>query len=814
MNINKEDLKNDLINEMRDLLANNIEDATEYDIYLSVSSLIMHYTAQSWSETKKSIHNNDVKQVYYFSLEFLMGKFLSKELVRLGILSDMQEILHELGFDISQIERIEPEAGLGNGGLGRLAACFLDSLAACGYAGNGIGIRYTHGLFKQKIINGYQIEESDNWLPTKNVWEIERLSEAVEVKFYGNVRDSYQDGKLYFIHENYEPVIAVPYDVPIMGTDETVVNTLRLWSAKAKSGGFDFNAFRRGEHTNAVSYRQSVHAISDTLYPDDSFYENKVLRLKQQYFFVCAGLTSILKEYSKRGKSITDLPDYIAVHINDTHPSLAVAELMRLLMDEYNLEWVDAFDITVRTISYTNHTIMPEALETWPIDLMRNLLPRISQIIAELNTRFCTEISNIYPGDSGKMARMSIISNGMVRMANMAVYGSHSTNGVAAVHSEILKQQLFRDFYELYPNRFNNKTNGITHRRWLALSNPRLTQLLTESIGDSFYKNPLSLNDIVDKGLHTDASFLAELDQIKQANKADFCKYLSEEFGLSIDSTSIFDFEVKRIHAYKRQLMNALKILHFYFTIKDSGNTDLYPTTFFFAGKAAPGYTYAKLVIKLINSIANLVNNDDTVNKTMKVVFLENYNVSMAQRIFPASDISEQISTASKEASGTSNMKFMMNGAITLGTMDGANIEIAQAVGMDNIKTFGLSVDEVLELYKNGTYHSRELYNNNYIIKRVTDALVNGTLKDVSQNEFMPIFKSLIDYNDEFFVLKDFEAYLDASRKINLLYQNDRTKWLSMSAINIAKSGRFSSDETIKQYVKDIWHIEEIYCPL
>lgn len=810
MNISREELKSNLITKLQTNLGKSLEEATVYDIYLAVSFLARDYVTKNWVETNGYYRKNDVKQVYYFSLEFLMGKMLSKNLDRLGIEADMQDILKELGFDYNEVADYEPESGLGNGGLGRLAACFMDSLSACGFAGHGNGIRYTHGLFKQKIQNGYQIEESDDWLETENVWEIEKRSDIVEVKLYGYIRDEYKNGKLYFIHENYEPVMAIPYDVPIMGFQNKTVNTLRLWSAEPKDGDFDFESFRRGDYVNAVNYRQSIRAISDALYPDDSNFENKLLRLKQQYFFVCAGLTSILKRYMKNGKSISELPNFVAIHINDTHPALAVAELMRLLMDEYKLEWKEAFDITVKTISYTNHTIMPEALETWASDIYQKLLPRIYQITTELNARFCHDILEKYPNDYGKLSSMAIEADGRIRMANLAIFGSHSINGVAAVHSEILKKQLFKDFYELYPERFSNKTNGITHRRWLCSSNKRLTNLLTEAIGDDFHKSPLTLHKIMDKGLYNDASFLESLDTVKQENKLKFSNYVFKNFGVTIDHNSIFDFQVKRIHAYKRQLMNVLKVIDLYLTIKDTPNIDLAPSTFFFAGKAAPGYTYAKLIIKLINSVASLVNNDEQVNKLMKVLFLENYNVSMAQRIYPAADISEQISTASKEASGTSNMKFMMNGALTLGTMDGANIEIAEAVGMDNIFTFGLSVEEVLNLYKAGTYRSREIYDTDLRIKRILDALINGTVKDSYAGEFTPIFNSLVEQNDEYFVLKDFESYVSANQKANALYKNDKAKWLTMSAINIGNSGRFSSDETIKQYAKEIWNIKEL----
>jgi len=808
MNMNKEAFKENLITKLEANIGKSIEDADSYDMYFALSYMVRDYIAKDWIRTNNFYKKNNVKQVYYFSLEFLMGKMLKKNLTRLKLYEVATEVLADLNYDINEITHIEPDAGLGNGGLGRLAACFLDSLAACSFPGHGNGIRYKHGLFKQKISNGYQTEEADSWLSTDNVWEIKKKSEAVTVKFFGDIRSEYKNGKMYYYHENYEPVLAIPYDMPMLGYENNFVNTLRLWSAQPLKGDFDFKSFSNGQYASAVAYRQSVRAISDVLYPDDSNFHNKQLRLKQQYFFVCSGITSIINSFIAKGGDILKLHEYVSIHINDTHPAIAVPELMRILIDEQGLDWDIAWNITVNTISYTNHTVMPEALEKWPVDMYKELLPRIFQITQEIDRRFKIQLVELCPGDMCRIANMSIIESNNIKMANLSIVGSHSINGVAAVHTEILKNQLFADFYNIYPKRFSNKTNGITHRRWLLNSNPGLSELIINSIGDDFIKHPLKLDDIVNKNFHTDSSFLKQLGEIKTQNKMDLSTLIQSRWGISVDYQSIFDVQVKRMHAYKRQLLKVLQILDMYFCIKENKSIDIMPVTFMFGGKAAPGYTYAKLVIKLINSVGDLVNNDADVNGKMKVVFLENYNVSLAQRIFPASDISEQISTAGKEASGTGNMKFMLNGAITVGTMDGANIEIAEAVGQDNIITFGLSVSEVMEYYKNGSYRSVDIYNNNYRVKRALDALVNGTLSTALHEEFVPIFNSLIRDNDEYFVLRDFDAYLNACQRANDLYKNDMTKWLSMSAVNISKAGRFSSDETIRKYASEIWNIK------
>ncbi|HWP52128.1 MAG TPA: glycogen/starch/alpha-glucan phosphorylase [Clostridia bacterium] len=805
--ISEEMLRENLITKLETHMAKGVEDASPEDMYQALSLLTKDYIVKNWLKTNKYYRHHDVKQVYYFSLEFLLGKMLPKHLDRLGLTEQAGQALKELGFNFEDILACEPDYGLGNGGLGRLAACFMDSLAACSFAGHGNGIRYKHGLFKQKIVNGYQVEESDDWLETDNPWEIVKTSDTVEIPFYGNVREEFRDGHMVFIHENYQSVLAIPYDMPMVGYGNDVVNTLRLWSAEPKDGDFNFQLFSKGDYASAVAYRQSVRAISDVLYPDDSQFDNRVLRLKQQYFFVSAGISSILKDYCKKERNIMELPRFISIHINDTHPALAVPELMRVLLDVHGLSWDNAWNITRNVISYTNHTVMPEALEVWPTEIYQRLLPRIYQITHEINERFCRELFQVYHYDLDKISRMAVEANGQIRMAHMAIVGSHSINGVAQLHTELLKSQLFNDFYQTYPARFNNKTNGITHRRWLIAGNPRLTALLNQTIGPDIAKMPIRLAEITKRELDKDNVFLQELARVKAANKMEFSDFLKKEHGFSVDPSFLFDFQVKRIHAYKRQLLNALKILDRYFAIKEDGRTDFTPTVFFFGGKAAPGYAYAKTTIKLIHSIAELVNNDPAVSPLMQVLFLENYNVSLAQRIFPASDISEQISTAGTEASGTGNMKFMLNGALTLGTMDGANIEIAQAVGMNNIFTFGLSVDDIMRARQEKSYHSADIYASDYRIKRVLDTLTDKTFKDASSEEFFTIFNSLVLQNDYYFYLADFASYVQTAEAAGRIYHEDPMRWLRMSAVNIAHAGQFSSDETIREYSKDIWNI-------
>ena len=725
----------------------------------------------------------------------------------MGIRDICREALSELDIDLEEIENLEHDQGLGNGGLGRLAACFLDSMASLNIAGHGCGIRYKYGFFEQKIVDCQQVEASDNWLREGNVWEIKKQDKAEIVKFGGSIISDYVNGKLTFTHVNYEPVLAVPYDTPIVGYENEVVNTLRLWSAEPVSNEFDFSSFSRGDFLKAISYKNSVEAISLVLYPEDSFYEGKMLRLKQQYFFVSAGIQSIVRHYKKHKGDIKLLDEKIAIHINDTHPTLAIPELMRILLDEEGLSWENAWRITQNTISYTNHTILAEALEKWPVDMFKSLLPRIYMIIEEINRRYCEELWNKYLGQWDKISRMAIIGDGYVRMANLAIVGSHSVNGVAKLHTEILKKREMSDFYYLYPSKFNNKTNGITHRRWLIRSNPKLTKLLVDTIGDSFIKHPTDLENF--KNYLDDPGVLEKLGQIKKDNKERLAQEIYKSNGIVIDTNSIFDVQIKRIHAYKRQTLNCLRIMDLYNKLIENPNLDIIPRTFIFAGKAAPGYYLAKNIIELICRVAETVNNDPRVNDKIKVVMLENYQVSLAEKIIPATDLSEQISTTTKEASGTSNMKFMMNGAITIATLDGANIEIKDEVGEDNIVIFGLNAEEVLNYHKQGGYSSWDVCNNDPRLQRVTNDLINGKYCS-DKDRFRTIYENLLTYNDEFFVLKDFDAYLAAQDKVNKLYMN-KEKWQRMCGVNIAHSGIFSSDRTIQEYATGIWGSTVIY---
>ena len=787
-------------------LSKTLEESTNVDKYVVLASMVCDEINEQWVNTNNYYLKNSERQVYYFSLEFLVGKFLESNLLALGLEKICRSGLSELGIDLDDLIKCEPDPALGNGGLGRLAACFLDSLAATGFPGHGNGIRYKYGLFRQQIIDGYQVELPDNWLNQRNPWEIRKAEKAVVVKLGGNVRtETDDDGKHSFVHENYLSVLAVPYDMPIVGYNNTTVNTLRLWSAESIRDYFDFASFSRGDYMNAVSGKYSVEAISEVLYPDDSNYSNRLLRLKQQYFFVSAGIQSIIRRFKLKHKDLSLLPQKVVIHINDTHPALAVPELMRILLDDENYSWDNAWDITTRIIAYTNHTIMPEALEKWPIDLFMELLPRIYMIVEEINRRFVNLLTILYPSDQDRVSRMAIIADGSVRMANLAVVGSFSVNGVAAVHTELLKTVVMNDFYDCYPYKFNNKTNGITHRRWLIKANPTLSQLITDAIGKKWITNPTKLEEL--KAFTNDAAFKKKLEQVKLAGKERLAQYIRNNHDIIVDPASIFDVQVKRIHAYKRQLLNALHIQHLYNELKDNPNMEMTPRTFIFAGKAAPSYYYAKTVIKYINELAHLINSDKTISDKLKLIFLENYNVSLAELIFPASDISEQISTASKEASGTGNMKFMMNGAVTIGTNDGANIEIRELVGDENFILFGLDVERVLDYYTKGGYNSRKVYENNDHIRRLLNQISECSIfRNSACDDFSSITRSLLDYNDEFFVLEDFESYVEAQQTVSKLYKK-RSKWLSMSLENIAMSGHFSSDNTIRQYASEIWKL-------
>jgi starch phosphorylase len=717
-----------------------------------------------------------------------------------------EESLCELGIELSRLEAQEPDAGLGNGGLGRLAACFLDSLASLSLPGHGCGIRYKYGLFEQKIVDGYQVELPEYWLKEGNVWEIRRSDLAVEVRFGGEVRFEDHGGHWTFVHEKYESVLAVPYDVPVIGYRNKTVNTLRLWSAEPNIRDFDFQTLNSRDYHKVLDYKRSVESISEFLYPDDSFYEGKVLRLKQQYFFVSAGLQSIVRSYKKTQQSLRNFHHKVAIHINDTHPVLAIPELMRILMDEEGMGWEEAWHITVNTISYTNHTTLSEALEKWSIDIFQPLFPRIYMIVHEINERFCHALWEKYPGDWKRIHQMAIVADGQVKMAHLAVVGSHSVNGVAKIHTDILKQREMKHFYEVYPYKFNNKTNGITHRRWLIKANPALAGLITEAIGDKWVTDPSRLIEL--RGFADDAAFKQQLYAIKQQNKARLADLVREKTGTEIDPQSIFDVQVKRLHAYKRQILNVIHIMDLYDRLRANPDLAVMPRTFIFGAKAAPGYQLAKSVIKLINTLADVINRDPVIQNKLKVVFLENYRVSLAEKIIPAADVSEQISTASKEASGTGNMKFMMNGAVTIGTLDGANVEMHEEVGDDNMFLFGLTADEVIAYYTNGKYRAKDIYHRDIRIRGALQKFT-GDFFGAGYGLFNDIYYSLLSTNDEFFVLKDFASYVQAQQRIDAAFR-DRECWSKMSLINIAQSGVFSSDRTIAEYADDIWELDPV----
>lgn len=807
ISVDKKEFKKAYVNKFLELHGTDLKEGSNLQKYEALAGLIRDYVSRTWLRTNKKNNKSGQKQVYYFSMEFLLGRLLGDALLNLGIRDVCKEALKDLNIDLDELENFEHDQGLGNGGLGRLAACFLDSMSSLNIPGNGCGIRYKYGFFEQKIVEGKQVEVSDDWLKEGNAWETRKANKAEIVKFGGEVKVDYINNNLTFTHVNYEPVLAVPYDTPIVGYKNDVVNTLRLWSAEAVSNEFDFSSFSRGDFLQAIEYKNSVEAISQVLYPEDSFYKGKILRLKQEYFFVSAGVQSIVRHFKKHGGRIDELDEKIAIHINDTHPTLAIPELMRILVDEEDLPWDVAWRVTTNTVSYTNHTILAEALEKWPIDMFKSLLPRIYMIIEEINRRYCEELWNKFQGQWQKISDMAILADGQVRMAHLAIVGSHSVNGVAKLHTEILKKKEMSNFYYLYPNKFNNKTNGITHRRWLLKINPELTGLLKDTIGTSFVKHPIDLCNF-ERHLD-DKSILERLDGIKHRNKENLAKIIFERQGIKVDPNSIFDVQVKRIHAYKRQLLNCLRIMDLHNSLMENPNLDIEPRTFIFGGKAAPGYYLAKSTIELINSVAKTVNNDPRIKDKIKVVFMENYNVSLAERIIPAADISEQISTTTKEASGTSNMKFMMNGSVTVATLDGANIEIRDEVTDDNIVIFGLTADEVLNYYNNGGYSSSEIYNKDQRIKRVVDALIDGSYNS-DKDRFRSIYESLIQLNDEFFVLKDFHSYLKAQDKLDKLYK-DKLNWQKMCGVNISHSGIFSSDRTIEQYATGIWGSEVIY---
>lgn len=794
---NKEDFKDSFLKRLEMMYGKKFDESTKRDHYQTLGNMVREHISSNWITTNEWNRVNNNKQVYYLSIEFLLGRLLGQNLLNLGIRDVVHEGFADLGINLEEIEESEADAGLGNGGLGRLAACFLDSLASLNLPGHGMGIRYKHGLFDQKIVDGYQVELPEQWLRHGNVWEVRKPDQAIEIAFWGKVEHSSKNGKLVFRHVHSENIMAVPYDMPVIGFETSTVNSLRLWSAEPTPNP---------PHRDVLAYKRETEAVSEFLYPDDTHDEGKILRLKQQYFLVSASLQSIIRSYRKKNNNLHDFHKHVAIHVNDTHPVLAIPELMRILLDEENMEWDEAWHITFNTISYTNHTTLSEALEKWPLHIFKPLLPRIYMIVEELNERFCKELWNRFPGDWKRIENMAIIAHGVVKMAHLAIVGSHSVNGVAKIHSDILKNREMKLFHQIYPQKFNNKTNGITHRRWLLKANPELTNLITETIGTDWIKNPHLMIEL--KRHIYDPLLKEDFGTVKRKRKLILADLIEKNTGISVDAHSIFDVQVKRLHAYKRQLLNVLHIMYLYNRLKEDSNFTIHPRTFIFGAKASPGYYYAKKIIKLINSLADKVNGDPKVSQMIKVIFMENYRVSLAEYIFPATDVSEQISTASKEASGTGNMKFMMNGALTMGTLDGANIEIMEEVGKENIFTFGLKADEVLNYYENGGYRSTEYYHHDLRIRQVIDQLTNGFFPD-TEGEFEAIKDSLLYENDQYFVLRDFASYIDAQEQLEIGYKN-QDKWLEKALLNIAHSGYFSSDRTIREYAESIWDIQPI----
>lgn len=800
-----ENFKKEFIAEVERQTNDYFENSTTLQQYKALCALVMKGIEENWTTKEKEYKKLEEKQIYFFSIEFLIGRLLRLYVNDLGWDGLVTKALEELGLDYDAIQSAEQDPALGNGGLGRLMACFLDSTAALGFPGHGNGIRYKYGLFEQKIINNEQVEVADDWLKNGGYpFETEQRDKAVVVKFGGHVAPVYADGKTSYILKNYDPILAVPYDVPIPGWHNTTVNSLRLWSAEPAED-FDLETFNSGNFTQAMQHRSDAEAISQILYPSDAGFEGKLLRLKQEYFFTCAGIKRIVRRYKKEHDgSLDGFQDKIVIHINDTHPALAVAELMRVLIDEEGYGWDEAWDITQNTLTFTNHTVLPEALEKWPISMMQQLLPRVYMIIEEINRRFLEDMNSRYPNEEARNYRISILKDGNVHMAHLAIIGSHSVNGVAELHSKILKTETFKEFYDVMPEKFTNVTNGVSQRRFMFSANPKLRAAITARIGKKWEEagNMEALKKL--EKYVDDEALLSELADVKRENKLRLAAYIKDTQGIDINPDSIFDVQVKRIHEYKRQLLNALHIMYLYNELKANPDRDMVPHTFIIGGKAAPSYVFAKEVIKLINAIAEKVNNDPDVNDKLKVVFVPNFNVSTAEIIYPAAEISEQISTAGKEASGTGNMKFMMNGALTLGTMDGANIEIKEAVGDDNIFIFGMNEREVSDYNTSGGYHSYELYHNDGRIKRVLNQLVDGTYN----GDYRMIYDSLLLHNDPYYVLKDFDSYVNVHEKADRAYR-DQHNWHKMSLKNIANSGVFSSDRSIEDYKKNVWKIEE-----
>ena len=810
--ISKEEFKKSIIENVKNQYRRTIDEATPQQIFQAVSYAIKDVIIDDWIATQKQFDETGAKKVYYLSMEFLMGRALGNNIINLGAKKAVKEALEELGFDLNAIEDQEPDPALGNGGLGRLAACFLDSLATLGYPAYGCGIRYHYGMFKQKIKDGYQVEVPDEWLKNGYPFELRRPEYATEVKFGGYVKTEWDGERNHFVQEGYQYVLAVPYDMPIVGYGNNVVNTLRIWDAQPIDT-FSLSAFDKGDYQKAVEQENLAKNLVEVLYPNDNHYAGKELRLKQQYFFISASLQVALKKFKETNDDIHKLPEKIVFQMNDTHPTVAVAELMRLLLDQEGLNWDEAWGITTKCCAYTNHTIMAEALEKWPIELFSRLLPRVYQIVEEINRRFLIEVQNKYPNNYEKVKKMAIIFDGQVKMAHLAIVAGYSVNGVAKLHTEILKNQELKDFYEMMPEKFNNKTNGITQRRFLLHGNPLLADWITEQIGDEWITDLPHLAKL--KVYVDDPKFQQEFMNIKYQNKLRLAKYIKEHNGIDVDPRSIFDVQVKRLHEYKRQLLNILHVMYLYNQLKDNPNMDMVPRTFIFGAKAAAGYQIAKKTIKLINSVADVINNDKSINGKLKVVFIEDYRVSNAELIFAAADVSEQISTASKEASGTGNMKFMLNGALTLGTMDGANVEIVEEVGKENAFIFGLSADEVINYENNGGYNPEEIFNTDQDIRRVLMQLINGYYSPQDPELFRDIYNSLLNTKnsakaDTYFILKDFRSYAEAQKRVEAAYR-DENWWARAAMLNTASAGKFSSDRTIEEYVRDIWHLEKIH---
>ena len=810
--ISKEALKQSIIDNVKVLYKKTIDEASTEQVFQAVSYAVKDIIIDNWIKTHKAYEEKDVKVLYYMSMEFLMGRALGNNLINLGELKEVKEALDEMGFDLNAIEDEEPDPALGNGGLGRLAACFLESLSSLNYPVYGCGIRYRYGMFKQKIEDGYQVEVPDEWLKHSYPFELKRPEYACEVKFGGYVKVENVDGKDKFVQTDYNSVRAIPYDMPIVGYGNGIVNTLRIWDAEAIVN-FSLSDFDKGEYQKAVEQENLARTICEVLYPNDNHYAGKELRLKQQYFFVSASVQRAVARFKEHHSDIRELPNKVVFQMNDTHPTVAVPELMRILLDEEGLNWDEAWDICSKTCAYTNHTIMAEALEKWPIDLFKRLLPRIYQIVEEIDRRFIEKVKKFYNNDETKVANMAILYDNQVRMAYMAIAGSFSVNGVARLHTEILKSRELKDFYEMESYKFNNKTNGVTQRRFLLKANPLLADWVTKRIGKDWITDLSQMRKLTPYA--DDELAVAEFMEIKQQNKIRLAEYIKKHNGIEVDVNSIFDVQVKRLHEFKRQLLNILHVMYLYNKLKTDPSFDMYPTTFIFGAKAAAGYRRAKLTIKLINSVADVINNDESINGKIKVVFIEDYKVSTAEIIFAAANVSEQISAASKEASGTSNMKFMMNGAITVGTLDGATVEIVEEVGRENAYIFGLSAEEVIAYEKNGNYDPKEIFNNNEEIRTVLMQLINGYYAPDDSERFREIYDSLLedqgyDKADTYFILKDFMSYVNIQNEVNKAYQ-DRKTWGRKAVLQTAACGKFSSDRTVEDYVRDVWHLEKVY---